>query len=595
VAPTAPSVGRSSFLHDLLARDLPLDRVLASIARALHERMPGAIAVDAAGPLLDRTIAPLSPGQLPELPSDADVGLLAATLESMRARDDRRRRGAFFTADHHADLVIDRATDGWAWPEAPLVCDPACGGGAFLLAAGRLLEARGVERERAVAELVWGVDVDPLAVAVSRASLALWCAADGSSHRGDRVRHADALALDIRSVPSFDLVVGNPPFQSQLATRTARSRAEAARLEARFGDLSRGYADASTLFLVAASQLTRAGGRFSLILPESFLASRDAAPARDEIARDASLVGVWLPEAPLFAASVHVCVPVFEAGPGDSSTIRRWRGGEATEVAPMTGDDATLDHHTWAPLTSDLLGIPRVDVVSERSIGDEARATAGFRDQFYGVAPYVHEQQARPELSTRLTTSGSIDLVSDRWATRTTTFAGSTYTRPVIDLERLRADDPALGRWADQVLVPKVVVATQTKVVELVVDETGEVWPSVPTIAVVAPPERLWPIAAALASPVVTAECLRRHAGTALARDAVKVSARQLMELPLPVDDDAWALGADHLRDAAEAAASGAAEVWSHFIERFARAMGTAYAVDDAVADWWLDRLPSLR
>jgi len=75
----------------------------------------------------------------------------------------------------------------------------------------------------------------------------------------------------------------------------------------------------------------------------------------------------------------------------------------------------------------------------------------------------------------------------------------------------------------------------------------------------------------------------------------LKVSARQLLEMPLPVDDDAWALGTDHLRDAAQAAASGASDAWRHFLDHFARAMGNAYAVDDTVADWWLDRLPPLR
>lgn len=585
----------ASFTDDVVTRELPIDGVLASVAHVLLERTPGRVTTSEAGALLDSTIAPLPATEMPLVPADADLGLLAVLLESMRAREDRRRRGAFFTADDHAQLVIDRATDGWSWPAAPLVCDPSCGGGAFLLAAGRALEAHGLERDRIVGDLLWGVDTDPIAVAVSRASLALWCAADGGTHRGDRVRHDDALSLDTDGLPPFDLVVGNPPFQNQLSTRTARSRAEAKRLEGRFGEVSRGYVDASTLFLVVAARLTRTGGRFSLILPESFLASRDAAPARDEIVRDASLVGLWLPEAALFAASVHVCVPVFEAGVTGSSTIRRWRGGDAIEVAPMTGDNASLDHHTWAPLTADLLGIPRVDVVSDRVVGGEARATAGFRDQFYGVQPYVHDQADRPELSIRLVTSGSIDLVSDRWERRTATFAGSTYERPVVDIDRLRTDDPTLARWADQVLVPKVIVATQTKVVEVVVDETGEMWPSVPTIAVTTSPDRLWSIAAALASPVVTAECLRRHAGTALSRDTLKVSARQLLEMPLPVDEDAWALGTSHLRDASEAAAGGASGVWRHFLERFAQVMGTAYAVDDTVADWWLDRLPPLR
>ena len=113
--------------------------------------------------------------------------------------------------------------------------------------------------------------------------------------------------------------------------------------------------------------------------------------------------------------------------------------------------------------------------------------------------------------------------------------------------------DRRLAAWADARLRPKVVVATQTRVVEAAVDDDGSWWPSVPVISVVLDPdhdddETRWLVAAALSAPPVSAWAAERSGGTALAPQALKLSARQVLEVPLPVDRDAWAEGARLLR-----------------------------------------------
>ena len=55
-------------------------------------------------------------------------------------------------------------------------------------------------------------------------------------------------------------------------------------------------------------------------------------------------------------------------------------------------------------------------------------------------------------------------------------------------------------------------------------------------------------LAAALAAPPITAWAAERAAGTALGRHAVKLSARQIAEVPLPVDREAWTAGSAELR-----------------------------------------------
>ena len=59
---------------------------------------------------------------------------------------------------------------------APAVCDPACGDGAFLLAAAELLLERGLPRDVVARDLLWGCDIDPAAVAATRGAIVAWSA-----------------------------------------------------------------------------------------------------------------------------------------------------------------------------------------------------------------------------------------------------------------------------------------------------------------------------------------------------------------------------------------------------------------------------------
>ena len=238
-------------------------------------------------------------------------------------------------------------------------------------------------------------------------------------------------------------------------------------------------------------------------------------------------------------------------------------------------------------------------------MADIATATAGFRDQFYGVVPFVSEAVTGSDPpagmrggSVQLVTAGLIDPMRCRWGSAPTRFAGRRWAAPVVELGLLGAADPGLARWARQRLVPKVLLATQTRVLEPAVDTEGSWWPSVPTISVVprsgTVPD-LWPIAAVLASPAVSVWAMSRSAGTALSRHAIKLSARQVLEIPLPTDDRAWSTGARLAARAHHAARIGDAGAWRSALTSLGAAMTTAYSSSDEVLAWWLERLPVWR
>jgi N-6 DNA Methylase len=516
------------------AEELPPEAVLAGLARHLVGRQR------IYAPLLDARAATGGPP-----PPDGDPAeLLGRAHEALIPADDRKARGVHYTPPRLADRLVALTLDGLdGSPRQWRVADLAAGGGAFLLAAARALVARGL-RPADAARALRGIDLDPLAASVGVTAVALW-----SGGAPATVVVADGLAR--RPDEPYDAVVGNPPFQSQLHAATARPSSD-----------GQGYTDTAGLFLARACHAVRARGRVGLIQPQSVLAARDAGPVRASVQERAALRAVWVAQRKVFDADTQVVAVVAQrsvpAGP-----VEVFRGPDLEPV----GDADAPSPDTWAPLAARAWGIPRVDLPDGPTVASMAIATAGFRQQFYGLAGAVREGGPGP----RLVTAGLIDPARCRWGERSTRFAGQRWQRPKVDLD---AVEPAVRHWFAARLVPKVLVASQTRVIEAVVDEVGAWLPSVPVIAVEAAPDRLWDLAAALLAPPVSAWAL----GTGLSSDTLRVSAKLVLDIPLPTDPVAWSTATHALR-AGDLAAYG-------------RLACRAYGADEALADWWSSRLP---
>jgi SAM-dependent methyltransferase len=443
-------------------------------------------------------------------------------------RDERRTLGAWYTPGPLVDHVLANALDPVLAAVRPgervRVLDPACGDGRFLAAAALKIEARGAHG------VLMGVDVDGAAVAEARSRL------------GGRasVHQTDALRRDWTADGLFDAVVGNPPFLSQLASATTRGGRST---------LGGGpYADAAAVFLALAVRLTRPGGRIGLVLPQSVLATRDAGPIRCEALARASLESLWWSAEPVFDASVVTCVVSLHVG-GTQHPVRRWVGPRFEPLPPAEAGDLHA-RPTWSHLLADLAGIPSVAPATSGTLGDLATATADFRDQYYGLIGRVGDDVEGPPLIT----SGLIDPGGCAWGQRPARFARRTFSAPRVDLARLEAETD-LGDWARNRLVPKVLLAAQTRVLEAVVDEPGAWLPSVPVVSVLPRDAHdLWRCAAVLSSPVASAWAAASYFGAGLAPAAIKLSASQVLRVPLPADpwdDAAAALRAGDLDGAA--------------------------------------------
>ena len=355
------------------------------------------------------------------------------------------------------------------FPGAISVLDPACGDGRFLAATGLPEQT--------------GVDIDPATPFL----------------------HDDSLRRDWRG-EQFDVVIGNPPFLNQLSSATSRG-----------GKSSLGggpYADAAAEFLALAMRLTRPGGRVGLVLPQSLLSTRDATPIRAAVNAVAALRWMWWSPTLMFDANVRVWAGVWEVG-GVQGPVRRAHGPQFDPLPEVAMPRA------WSGLLTGCSPAPHEGPV----LGDIATFSSDFRDQYYGLVGAVGDDVDGPPF----VTSGLIDPGRCLWGDRPVRFAKQDFAAPRVALDRL---SPALQRWAAQRLVPKILIANQTKVIEAVHDRAGEWLPGVPVITcVTSDPDRVMEV---LCSPSATRWVHDHAAGSGLTVGAVRLNPRLLATIPLP-------------------------------------------------------------
>ncbi|MCP5029507.1 MAG: N-6 DNA methylase [Actinomycetia bacterium] len=574
---------RRQWLDLIAALDGPAPPILAAVGCQLAEPYGRTAEIES-------LIGAEPAAGLPSLPAGAGPGLLGQAHEVLAAADEQRTRGAWYTPEPVAFALVGAVLDGMH--DRPLrICDPAVGGGVFLLAVAEHQVAAGFDPAEVAAGL-HGADIDPLAVRVARAVLALWAAARGLDWGlADQILVADTL---LHRPPdwdpgSFDAVVGNPPFLGQLSSDTARSRDRAVALAVRWGSSIPPYVDDSALFLLLGGELLAEGGQMVLIQPQSVLAARDAGPIRAAVAEQLNLAGLWLTAEAVFgSAAVRVCAPMLSRAA--ATNVALWEGNPPIPagVSPNPSEPAR-----WVEVAARARGVPPVSVRGSRTLGDVADLVAGFRDEYYGLVPAVQEDTG--EVDRRpLVTSGQIDpgrLVIDSGGVR---FAKQAWRRPVVDPDLVT--DPRARAWLTTTRGPKVLVASQTRVIEAVVDPRGDLLPSTPVVAAMPTGWEPHEIAAVLNSPWATAWLVGRAVGTGLAVEAVRVSAGQLAELPLPPDRGALGDTADLL---AATRAALTAEQWSDALLELARVSNRAYRVAAAEANdltaWWVRRLPKFR
>ena len=490
-----------------------------------------------------------------------------------------RATGAIFTpypiARELTDLLTIDAGD--------VVCDPSAGPGIFLLAAAERKFQMG-ESVSSIAETLKGIDIDPVSIEVARVTMRLWAAWRGGQWPSvDHLTVGDGLLAAPDSwYGSCDVVVGNPPFLGQLKSETSRTPQRAQALKERFGALYTAYIDESMLFFLLAVELSHDDGKVALIVPSSVLGSDSSRLAREWIDTKLAVAGIWIGGRSVFdEAAVDVVAPILRSQEQDQCTIVKHGVEEGVLVPrPAPGE--------WSSLLAVASGVPDVAFSNEVRLGDRAVVTADFRDAYYWLAERVQEGTGNDDRP-KLATVGLIDPFRYLHGDKATRFAKQQFRRPVLQIED--EPPPKLRTWLEHKQSPKLLVATQTRIVECYADTSGELLPSTPLVTIVPEQEsELWHLMAAVASPAASAWLAGIAAGTGLSQGTIRIRASLLADLPLPNPSHAWDHGAELAQRIQETGINDEA------LRAFGETMNQAYNLSSVeLLSWWSTQLQKKR
>lgn len=250
---------------------------------------------DVAGRLYESYLA-----QVPAMHDDEN-----ALFPVIGTTDSRSKQGSFYTPVNVANRLTEASISEWLAEHQPerfesiRIVDPACGSGAFLLAAYRRLreyfeDKKGAaldqdERKNLLSTSIFGADLDESALML--AQVQLYEEADLGEHSrlpemGRNLLHGDSLlsppgeanrggvvwdSVLAASGGRFDLVLANPPFGAQI-THSATSTLEYRDLLRQIYPESRAWgADLAYYFLDLARRLVAEGGRIGFVFPRKVL------------------------------------------------------------------------------------------------------------------------------------------------------------------------------------------------------------------------------------------------------------------------------------------------------------------------------------
>jgi len=538
----------------------------------------------------------------------------------------RKAGGVYYTpapiADHILDVTLapllkDRSPQSVAGRDNsrnrhPLrVLDPSCGSGTFLISAyGYLLRwyldaytADGAERwaagqsprlrrgpggdweltaaERADILLrhIYGVDIDPRAVEVTKLSLFLM-ALEGEPDRAPpdltgNIRCGNAIiepdfydhgplspetggqtrvnVFDWRrefswvftSAGGFDAVIGNPPYlDSETMTQFTPGWRDYCVKKYR---AAAGNWDVFCVFIERALNLCRPGGYHSFIVPNKLGSANYARNIRAIIAGENDLSRITdYASTPVFPASVYPVVYSARKHERDDTVpvlYERMAHGEAGAVSPVAAKRLDrsryfrADGSPWA-IFADLTPASPVERLSSSFPALSAVASvhgAATVAEAYELAPLIQDAETAAPSDLRVVNSGTIDRYVNLWGTKPMRYLGTSYAHPVVpcgSASRLPAVRLRRAR------APKIIVAGMTRTLECIADLPGALLPAKSTTVIESGADLCW-LLGLLNSRLMGFYFLSVYGGDRLHGGYLRIGPPQLRTLPVPEYDQA--------------------------------------------------------
>lgn len=179
--------------------------------------------------------------------------------------DLRKGRGAFFTPPDISQFLVD-----WAVRlPTDRVLEPSCGDAAFLLPAAARLSALGATPDR-ISTALSGVEIHGPSARHAEARLR-------ENAFSASITHSDF--FDVEAQPTFDAVIGNPPYV-RYQDFSGAARAKGLRAALAQGVRLTSLASSWAAFVVHAAEFLKDDGRLGMVLPAELLSVNYAAQVR---------------------------------------------------------------------------------------------------------------------------------------------------------------------------------------------------------------------------------------------------------------------------------------------------------------------------
>lgn len=498
------------------------------------------------------------------------VNILGQVYEqSLRkgGRHTRKSGGVYYTPQPIVDYMVNASFEQLEDIPANLqILDPACGGGAFLLTAyDYLLKSQsGLRDYQDWLKSIYGVDIDPIAVDITKLSLWLKLLEYSGVHSHMSLEWLPDLNRTIQSgdtiggseqqfdwrtgfpqaAAGFDVVLGNPPYLDSelMATHYLSWRTYCAS----HYQTATGNWDLFCVFIEKALQLCRAGGVTSLIVPNKLLSADYAGAARLLLSqtklssiRDYSQIQV-------FDAAVYPIVYVAE-------NVRPREANSTRYEQMQTLERIGLSYPIHLPVASSqpwCFGIQaHIDLIHHleqfSKLGDLVTVTgAATVSEAYQLQPLIADcvtpNLRYPDPDLRLINSGTIDRYRLLWGQKPLRYLGQTYQYPIVPQAVLHKLPSKRLQQAQQ---PKIIVAGMGLQLEAVLDQTGGILAGKST-SVIGFASRLasesanlhpYYLLGLLNSRLLSVYLLTRFSGNRLNGGYLRIGPPQLRQLPIVV------------------------------------------------------------
>ena len=160
--------------------------------------------------IFQKTAKILSKYDLTVINEDIFKGLYEELIEQSQ----RHKLGEYYTPKWLVELILEEVLSAWNKNKPPKILDPACGSGTFLIHSALYLKKQYNLSSKEIISHIAGFDINPLAVTVTKANIALLLNKPNlkSYHIYNRDALKDYDLFDFQTLDKYDIVVGNPPW-----------------------------------------------------------------------------------------------------------------------------------------------------------------------------------------------------------------------------------------------------------------------------------------------------------------------------------------------------------------------------------------------